>query len=83
MLKGELLKALDLDKNGDWEGAHNIIQDMGNITAYWIHAYLHRKQPDISNASYWYFRAKRTMPEYSFEQERKEIQDFISQTFIP
>lgn len=83
MHKKEMLKALELDKKGDWEGAHNLIQDLGNHTAYWIHAYLHRKQPDLMNASYWYFRAKRKMPKYDFDRERKEIQDFIAQTYIP
>ncbi len=81
-MKEKLLKALELDKSGDWHGAHQLIQDMGNHTAYWIHAYLHRKEPDLSNASYWYYRAEKKMPETSFEKEWQEIHDFVMQNYI-
>lgn len=81
-MKDKLLKALDLDKNGDWGGAHKMVQDIGNRDAYWIHAYLHRKEPDLSNASYWYYRAQRPMPETSLKQEWQEIHDFITQNYI-
>ena len=81
-MKDKLLKALELDKNGDWDGAHRMVQDMGNQVAYWIHAYLHRKEPDLENASYWYFRAKQKMPDSGFEEEWQEILDFISQHYI-
>jgi hypothetical protein len=54
-----------------------MVQDLQHPYAYWIHAYLHRKEPDLYNASYWYSRAKKTMPEYSYDQEWKEISDFI------
>ena len=81
-MKNKLLKALELDKNGDWQGAHKIVQDMGNHMAYWIHAYLHRKEPDLDNASYWYYRAEKKMPKTSFEKEWQEIHDFISQNYI-
>ena len=47
-MKAKLLEALELDKKGDWVGAHKIVQDVGNQTAYWIHAYLHRKEPDLT-----------------------------------
>jgi len=74
-----LLNALETDKKGDWNKAHEIVQDMKNPYAYWIHAYLHRKEPDLTNASYWYNRAKKSMPEYSSDQEWKEIYDVISE----
>ena len=73
----KLLKALDLEKNGNWDAAHRIVQEMENPDAYWIHAYLHRKEPDLSNASYWYYRAKKVMPDYRFEKEWKEIRDYL------
>lgn len=76
-MKEKLLKALELDKNGDWDAAHRVVQILENQSAYWIHAYLHRKEPDLSNASYWYSRAKKPMPEYSLEKEWKEIHDSI------
>lgn len=77
-LKEKLLKALDLDKKGNWNKAHKIVQEIEHEYAYWIHAYLHRKEPDLSNAYYWYSRAGKPMPEYDFDKEWKEIFDFIS-----
>jgi len=52
------LKALWHDAKGDWDKAHNIIQDVPDKTASWIHAYLHRKEGDLANAAYWYDRAR-------------------------
>ncbi len=81
-MKETLLKALETEKKGDWDKAHEIVQDLYNQWAYWIHAYLHRKEPDLSNAAYWYARAKKLMPEYSFEKEWKEIYDKIKSSEI-
>ena len=67
------LKALWNDAKGDWEGSHNIIQDIGDANAAWIHAYLHRKEGDIGNADYWYRRAGRKRPAISLEEEWKVI----------
>lgn len=61
------------DARGDWETAHTIIQDIEDTTAAWIHAYLHRKEGDISNAGYWYRRAGRKIPSCSLEKEWEEI----------
>ena len=77
-MKEALLKSLNLDKNDDWDAAHSVVQNMQHPLAYWIHAYLHRKEPDLNNAAYWYSRAGKSMPEYSLKKERKEIFDFIS-----
>ena len=79
-IKEKLLLALETEKNGNWNKAHEIVQEMNHQLAFWIHAYLHRKEPDLSNASYWYYRAGKTMPKYSFEQEWKEIFEFIGKT---
>ncbi|MDB5198481.1 MAG: hypothetical protein JWO92_444 [Chitinophagaceae bacterium] len=51
------LKALWYDAKADWDKAHKLIQDIEDENAAWIHAYLHRKEGDISNADYWYRRA--------------------------
>ncbi len=64
-----LKQALELDQNGDWDGAHQIVQEIESIASYSIHAYLHRKEGDLGNARYWYRRADRTMPEYDLDQE--------------
>ena len=79
-MKEKLLKALEIEKQGNWDKAHEIVQNLHHQWAYWIHAYLHRKEPDLSNASYWYSRAKKPMPDYSYDKEWKEIYDFIQKT---
>lgn len=76
-IKENLLNALETEKNGDWNKAHEIVQDVKHPYAYWIHAYLHRKEPDLSNASYWYHRAGKSMPEFGYEKEWKEIYEVI------
>jgi len=76
--KDKLITALETEKKGDWDAAHKIVQDMSHPNAYWIHAYLHRKEPDLSNASYWYNRAKKRMPETGYDTEWKEIYEFIT-----
>lgn len=48
------LKALWYDAIDDWERAHDIAQDIESPEGSWIHAYLHRKEGDLSNARYWY-----------------------------
>ncbi len=68
-----LLQALLLDASGDWEGAHRIAQNDFTKDGYWVHAYLHRKEGDRPNASYWYNSAGRRMPEISLEEEWESI----------
>ncbi|HEY3406005.1 MAG TPA: hypothetical protein VGK59_21615 [Ohtaekwangia sp.] len=52
-----LLKAMWHEGKGDWEAAHNIAQEINTSEGSWIHAYLHRVEGDLGNASYWYHRA--------------------------
>jgi hypothetical protein len=70
---GLLLQSLWYDAKGDWESAHNIAQDVNSDDGSWVHAYLHRKEGDAGNASYWYHRAKRQIPTYTLEKEWEEI----------
>jgi hypothetical protein len=77
-MKKLLLKAMYLDQRGDWKGAHEIVQDLENETAWWVHAYLHRKEPDIHNAAYWYLRAQKPMPKYNSAREWQEIFEYLS-----
>jgi hypothetical protein len=51
------LRALWEDGRGRWSEAHRIAQDIEGQTGAWIHAYLHRKEGDETNAAYWYRRA--------------------------
>jgi hypothetical protein len=67
------LQAMWYDGKGHWEASHNIAQDIQSTSGSWIHAYLHRKEEDLGNASYWYSRANKKIPTYSLEQEWKEL----------
>ena len=69
----DYLKALWYDAKGDWDNAHKLIQDLEDKNAYWIHAYLHRREGDIPNADYWYTRAGKERPSGSLENEWKEL----------
>ena|GEM_PF-55002 len=68
-----LLQSLWFDAKGNWSGAHNLVDELEETKAYWVHAYLHRKEGDVSNANYWYRRAGKTMPSYSLQKEWEEI----------
>lgn len=68
-----LLKALWYEGKGDWDMAHNIAQDIHSHEGSWIHAYLHRVEGDLGNASYWYHRANKKMPTCSLQEEWTSI----------
>lgn len=68
-----LLQALWHEANDHWEDAHKLTQDIETDDGSWVHAYLHRKEGDQSNARYWYTRAGRQPPAISLEQEWQQI----------
>jgi hypothetical protein len=68
-----LLQSLWQDAKGNWPAAHELVDELEETKAYWVHAYLHRKEGDISNANYWYRKAGKTMPTYSLQEEWEEI----------
>jgi hypothetical protein len=73
-LPSKHLRALWFDLNDDWDTAHRIVQAMSDINAMWIHAYLHRKEPDIWNAKYWYNRCDKAYPgEIDYDAEAAVI----------
>ena len=51
------LQALWFTAKGDWDKAHELAQATEGKSGYWVHAYLHRVDGDLSNADYWYRRA--------------------------
>ena len=51
------LRALWLDARGDWRAAHQCVDELSDPDAMWVHAHLHRKEGDATNAGYWYARA--------------------------
>jgi hypothetical protein len=62
-------RALWYDARGHWDAAHKVAQDIDSKSGWLIHAYLHRKEGDLSNASYWYRRAGRPVANDSLEEE--------------
>lgn len=67
------LTALWYDARGNWNKAHELIQDLNDANAAWIHAYLHRKEGDVWNADYWYRRAGRKRPPVSLNEEWESL----------
>ena len=65
----DLQKSLFEDHRGDWDTAHSIAQRILTDQGSAVHAYLHRKEGDISNANYWYRRASRTPGTGPLEEE--------------
>ena len=74
------LKALWYDAKNDWEGSHDIAQEMHTNLGSWIHAYLHRKEGDEFNAGYWYRKAGRAFPNITLKKEHREIVEHILAT---
>ena len=54
---------------GDWDRAHKIVQDDEGRDAAWVHAYLHRVEGDLPNASYWYRTAGQPVGSGALEDE--------------
>lgn len=69
----QALKALWHDAKGDWNAAHQLAQSVDSADGAWVHAYLHRKEGDHSNATYWYRCANTKMFEGSIEEEWNAI----------
>ena len=67
------LAGLWWDAKGDWTKAHESAQQDEGRDGSWVHAYLHRKEGDSSNASYWYSRAARRPSHASLQDEWEEI----------
>ena len=67
------LRALWWDAKGDWTKAHESAQQDEGPAGAWVHAYLHRKEGDLSNAGYWYQRAGKLQARMAFEEEWAEI----------
>ena len=66
---GAALQALWWDAKGNWQKAHECAQADPTPAGSAVHAYLHRKEPDLANARYWYNRAGRTEVKASLPEE--------------
>jgi hypothetical protein len=72
-----LVRALWHDGHGDWDEAHRIAQSVDDAEGAWVHAYLHRKEGDLSNARYWYARAGRPRSDASLDEEWEAIAEAL------
>jgi hypothetical protein len=45
---------------GEWQKAHEIVQEDDSALAAWLHGIVHTLEGDLDNARYWYRKAKRT-----------------------
>ncbi|MER9672847.1 hypothetical protein [Mesorhizobium sp. M0208] len=67
------LQALWWDAKGDWAKAHECAQQRDDTAGMHVHAYLHRKEGDQSNAEYWYRRSNATPPASTLDEEWEEL----------
>ncbi|MEX0600354.1 MAG: hypothetical protein WD423_12400 [Rhodothermales bacterium] len=75
-LSPELL-ALWYEKKGDWQKAHELVQDESDHESAWVHAYLHRREGDLSNAKYWYRRCGRPVCSDELDREWRKISEAL------
>jgi hypothetical protein len=62
----------------DWKPAHESAQQDEGPEGSWVHAYLHRKEGDESNAAYWYGRASKPVcPERLDEEWLNIMRDLL------
>jgi hypothetical protein len=69
------LQSLWYNAKGDWNKAHELAQKDGGVSGAWVHAYLHRKEGNASNARYWYVQAGKPVNSGLIEEERTAISE--------
>lgn len=67
------LQGLWWDAKGDWDKAHQRAQDRDDREGMLVHAYLHRKEGDQSNAEYWYRRCGAVPSISALDQEWEQL----------
>ena len=67
------LAALWHAAKGEWDKAHELVQDDESKTAAWVHAHLHRVEGDQANAGYWYRRDGQPASSLALDAEWNEI----------
>jgi hypothetical protein len=74
------LQALWWDAKGNWEKAHERVQEHDATADMRVHAYLHRKKGDQSNAEYWYRRCGVAPSILTLDEEWEELaQELLEQ----
>lgn len=72
-------QSLELAAQGDWDGAHQMIQVYKDSLACMIHGYLHSVEGDNGNAAYWYQRAGQSLPANSLADEFNRLYELAKQ----
>jgi len=78
-MQKDLLQAIDFAGAGQWNAAHELVQQYErDTTAAWIHAVLHKIEGDQDNSRYWYRRAGKLEhfpdePKAELAEIRKEV----------
>jgi len=72
-----LLRALWHGLRGEWDEAHELAQAQDDADGAWVHAWLHRIEGDLSNADYWYRRARRPSMRGDTQKEGLEIAEAL------
>ncbi len=57
----------------DWTHAHEAVKVDNGAPAAWVHAYLHRVEGDLENASYWYALAGKPVATTPLDDEWRAI----------
>jgi hypothetical protein len=71
------VEALWHERHGDWDRAHKIAQDISGPEGAWVHAYLHRREGDESNAAYWYAQAGKPVVRGSLDDEWRAMAEAL------
>ena len=66
-------EALWWDAKADWARAHGLVDALESREGMVVHAYLHRKEGDESNAAYWYRRAGEQYRRVKLEEEWRAL----------
>ena len=64
-----------------FEEAHSIAQDHEGVGGNWVHALLHRREPDASNSRYWYRRT--SIPRPLSGEIGREVLGLLEQKPVP
>jgi hypothetical protein len=67
------LQSLWYERKGQWDKAHSLVDHLEEKNGARVHAYLHRREGDESNAMYWYRRAGTGWPEQGMDGEWEEL----------